>query len=823
MKRNKLIIAIASLALVLVACSQPTPTKTPPVDDSWEKVQQSGVLRVGTSADYPPFEYYNEKFELDGFDIALIQQIGQRLGVMVELNDFAFDGLPTAVAIDQVDVAIGALSVTPERQSIANFSNVYYVGTDAVLSRPEADPEKIDDPEALAATRLGVQINSIYETYAQDKLIDTGFMPKQNLFIYTNIAQAVDDLKAKRIDAVWMDLQPAQQFVAAGGIKILVQELNQQLYAIGMKIGADALRDKINEALTQLQNDGTLANLQVQYLGIKSEDFVIPPPLPPTPIPQPSTPVPPKCLDGAEYVADLSFDDNKMKSPPVLNPGQSFTKGWRIKNNGSCTWVRGYHLVYSSGNVPAAQMGGQPIPVTRDVKPGESFDFQVNLVAPIVPGTYQGFWNMRNTQNVKFGETVWVGITVPGGATPTPPPTQTPIANINFTAEPTRITAGDAVLFKWTAENVKLVYFYHDGQNWSNHDVPAKGQSTEYPPYTLNYNLRVVKNNDQVVVRTITIYVNPAVDAPVIDMAASPPQITIGQCVSVDWSISGVVDRVDLLVNDSPVWPNAPIKGNYPDCPEAVGTRVYTLQASGPGGSSTRQTSVNVQTAPTETPEPEEPTPTTEPTEPVVQEPEIQNFDIAPTTIEAGQGVTVSWTTGGGTTRVQLMRNDAVIWEDTQLNNSMPDYPPDEAGSTVRYTLIAHNNAGQTDSREATVRVAEAPPQNLLANTNWQLDTMQGVGDLPADVSITAYFGEDGSLTGISGCNSYTASYVSSGQEIIINMPEATKMVCGDPFDTLEQAYLGLLPQTANFQIAEDQLILLNNGGQETLRFNLIE
>jgi ABC-type amino acid transport substrate-binding protein len=137
-------------------------------------------------------------------------------------------------------VAIGALSVTPERQAIANFSNVYYAGSDAVLSRPEANPENIKNPTALAASRLGVQVNSIYETYAQQKLLDAGLMPKQNLYVYTDIAQAVNDLKAKRIDAVWLDLKPAQSFTNAGGVKILVQDMNQQLYAIGMMKGADS-------------------------------------------------------------------------------------------------------------------------------------------------------------------------------------------------------------------------------------------------------------------------------------------------------------------------------------------------------------------------------------------------------------------------------------------------------------------------------------------------------------------------------------------------------------------------------------------------------
>jgi ABC-type amino acid transport substrate-binding protein len=102
MKPQKYLILIALLALIAASCAQPTPAPTlrppeparptdaiasqptrsapapAPQDDSWQKVQQSGVLRVGTSADYPPFEYYNDKFQLDGYDIALIQQIGQR-------------------------------------------------------------------------------------------------------------------------------------------------------------------------------------------------------------------------------------------------------------------------------------------------------------------------------------------------------------------------------------------------------------------------------------------------------------------------------------------------------------------------------------------------------------------------------------------------------------------------------------------------------------------------------------------------------------------------------------------------------------------------
>jgi ABC-type amino acid transport substrate-binding protein len=736
------IIATFLLALVVAGCNQPAPipistamppesTSTatlaepvltqPPLEDSWQKVQQAGVLRVGTSADYPPFEYYDENHEFVGYDIALIQQISQKLGLKVEINDFAFEGLPMAVANDQVDVVISALSVTPERQEIANFSNVYYASTDAVLSRPEADPKNIQNPEALAAARLGVQLDSIYETYAQEKLINAGLMPKQNLFVYIDIAQAVDALKAKQIDAVWLDLIPAQQFADGANIKILAQDLNQQLYAIGMKKGADSLLGKINETLTQLQNDGTLANLAVQYLGVEPANVIPPPTLTPTP-PQP-TQAPPKCLDGADLVKDLSYDDQQMTNPPVLSPGQPFTKGWRLRNIGTCTWKNGsYKLVFSYGNVPAAQMGGQPVPVTKDVKPNETFDFQVNLIAPIVPGEYEGYWNMRNAQNTKFGETIWVNIIVAGAVTPTPPPTQTPAPNINFTANPTTISEGQTVIFQWSTDNAKAVYFYHDGQNWSEHPVPEDGQAAEYPPNTMNYHLHVIQQDGSEIDRPILITVNPAPDeAPVIEyLTPTPSQIMLGESVSIDWKVSGPVHQAILYIDDVAVLDPAPVQGNYMDTPEATGTRVYKLIATGPGGEDTKQVSVNVQT-----PEPEEPTPTPEPIEPVPTPPVIQGFDVTPTTIGPGGCVTASWTTGGGTTRVQLLRNDQVIWEDTQLNNSVPDCPPDQAPAAIKYTLVAYNNAGQTDTREATVQVAEASTQILLAVTSRPLFAWQ--------------------------------------------------------------------------------------------------
>ena len=66
---------------------------TPAPAGDWDRIQQAGKLVIGTAADYPPFEFYNSDFELDGFDIALAKALGEELGVEVEFNDYAFDGL----------------------------------------------------------------------------------------------------------------------------------------------------------------------------------------------------------------------------------------------------------------------------------------------------------------------------------------------------------------------------------------------------------------------------------------------------------------------------------------------------------------------------------------------------------------------------------------------------------------------------------------------------------------------------------------------------------------------------------------------------------
>ncbi|MGD8604803.1 MAG: NBR1-Ig-like domain-containing protein, partial [Anaerolineales bacterium] len=165
----------------------------------------------------------------------------------------------------------------------------------------------------------------------------------------------------------------------------------------------------------------TVVALQTQESGLPADEETEEPvgeesPEPPTEEAGPSpTPGEEGCIDRVGFVADVTIPDDTF-----IDPGDSFTKTWRLKNLGTCTWTSSYALVFSHGD----QMGGPgSVPLSGTVNPGGTVDLSVNLTAPGSEGTYQGYWMLRNGNGVLFGiggsgdSPFWVKIKVPG---PTP-------------------------------------------------------------------------------------------------------------------------------------------------------------------------------------------------------------------------------------------------------------------------------------------------------------------------------------------------------------------------------------------------------------------
>lgn len=537
-----LIVVLAALGLLVVVVigwlllttlgsggQTPAPTQTPP-PDSCALYQTTGIILAGTSGDYPPFEYYGDDYQLTGYDVDLMRAIGQKMGKQVDIADMAFDGLGTALQIEQIDVAIAAISVTEARRQAFLFSDIYLVSQAGVLAKDDSTFGDLTSPAQLADKRTGVQTQSVFEGWILSTLVEPGLMPAANVFSYPRIDQAIEDLRQGRLDVVVLDYAPALDYASQGGLRLAGTGGSQQLYALMMNPCATQLQAGINAALIQLTNEGVIAALNQKYLNLSPEAIQ------PTPTPAPEatatpagpTPTPPGyCVNGMDFVKDLNYYDESMQNPPELDAGESFQKGWRLRNVGSCAWNPKYYLAYAGGDSSASGMGGSPTYVVGTVEPGQTYDMYVNLEAPDDPGTYLGFWSLFDPANTAFGDRVWVGIEV-------------------------------------VPENAATA-------------TPAPGK--------------------------------PKIDTFTVDPAAIP----LGQCFTLNWSVSGTVDTVNLARSGQVFWKNAPAKGNTQDCPAAAGAVTYAIDASGPGGSAKaeRQVQVSQGAPPTATSAP--PTSTSEP------------------------------------------------------------------------------------------------------------------------------------------------------------------------------------------------------------------
>ena len=768
-------------------------TEPPPVaDDSWDRVEAAGKMVVGTSADYPPFAFFIGEGQIDGFDIALMDDIGRRLGIAIEYQDFAFDGLGPALVQGRLDAAIAAISRTPEREAVVDFSNVYLVAEDGVLAR-EDSAITIGSADDLVAYRVGVQRNTVYQDWMQSTLVDTGRMSPDNLFAYERAEDLIRDLRDARVELAILDAQPAQAFADQGGVKLIAKGQGQQHYAIALPQGAAALQARLNETITAMYNDGTIAGLAQRYLGVPQ---VLPTP---TPAPTSTSGPPPACSDGLTLIQHLAQDGE-------MQPGQAFSKGWRGQNAGTCTWSSNYRLIFVSGN----RMGGQPVAISREVRPGETYDLQLELVAPVRAGSHQGLWQMVNGQGTGFGQRLRVSVTVPAAPTVTPAPTQTPVAGITFTVDRTNIRAGECVTFRWRVDNVQAVFFYQEGQRWQDRGVTGQETRTECPPATTTYVLRVVKRDNSVEERRITITVEPAPQAPTITrFTVDPPgQITLGQCVTVRWQVEGQINSVRVTANGQALWDPGPTTGNTQHCPGQVGSVAYAIEAVGPGGTSRGQQTVNVVAPATATPVPT----------PAPEQPVIHSFSASPNQIPAGECVSVNWSAGGGTSFTRILRNGAVIVDGAGFSGQQQNCL-DEAG-TYSYRFEAFNSAGQMVFQEAAVTVTRAPEPNPLAGTSWAVTAFAQGPDLTTplpDTNLTISFSPEGQVNGSSGCNTYRASYTVEGAFLAITPPFGTSIMCEPEVMEQETAFLAALVSAGTFEIQGSNLYIADAAGTRVL------
>lgn len=203
LKKMIAVVAVATMAISAIGCGSSSKTEGEKTEGAaveqkadggnLSDIKSKGKLVVGTSADYPPYEFHtmaNGKDEIVGFDIDIAKEVAKELGVELEVKDMDFDGLLVALQAGKVDMVFAGMTPTDERKENADFSDIYYTATHRFILRSgeEGSVKSFDD---LKGKKIGVQKGSIQEGIAKDNFDEA------NIKSLAKVTDLVLDLKNK--------------------------------------------------------------------------------------------------------------------------------------------------------------------------------------------------------------------------------------------------------------------------------------------------------------------------------------------------------------------------------------------------------------------------------------------------------------------------------------------------------------------------------------------------------------------------------------------------------------------------------------------------
>lgn len=248
MKKFWTVLMCATMTLSMAACGSDSAS-----------AKNDDKIYVGTEAGFAPYEYMSGD-QVVGVDMDIAQAIADALGKELVIKNMDFDGALNAVQQGQVDFVAAGVSVDEERQKVMDFSHNYVDSSDVVIVNASADTVKTN--EDIADKIVGVQQGNIADIWM------TNNYPDAQVKRYTKFVQAAEDLKNNKIDAIVMDLYPAQELVATNPeLKILDEEnpVFVDQYAIAVKKGNQELLDQINEVIDQLIADGKIEEFTAKH------------------------------------------------------------------------------------------------------------------------------------------------------------------------------------------------------------------------------------------------------------------------------------------------------------------------------------------------------------------------------------------------------------------------------------------------------------------------------------------------------------------------------------------------------------------------------
>lgn len=270
MRKAVALVLAVGLLLGLGACAQKAEKPAaPPAAQQPAPPPEKPVVKVGTEAAYPPFEWVDEKTgELKGFDMDLIRAIGEEAGFKPEIRNMAWDGLIPALLAKEIDIIVSGMTITDERALAVTFSDPYFKSGQVIMSHKDAG---IKGPDDLAGKDVSVQVNTTGQ-FAMEKLNEKlkaeGKKPV-NIKKFKSTPDAINEVKIGGAVACVLDLPVAVEHMKAnpGDPFVISQPINVEYLGMAMRKEDTQLHAKINRALAALKASGKYDQIYAQYFG----------------------------------------------------------------------------------------------------------------------------------------------------------------------------------------------------------------------------------------------------------------------------------------------------------------------------------------------------------------------------------------------------------------------------------------------------------------------------------------------------------------------------------------------------------------------------
>lgn len=257
------IIAILALSLVIAGCSSSKESSTS--DQSWESIQKKGYFILGLDDSFPPMGYKNAQGEIVGLDIDLAKAVAKKIGVEVKLQPVSWDGVILELNNKNIDLIWNGMTITEERKQKIDFTRPYLANRQIiVVQKNSAIMNKAD----LVGKVVGLQAGSSSRN-ALEKDTEIYEKVKNDLVEFSTNDEALLDLKNGGVDAVVVDEVVGRYYIAQkpDDYRVLDEDFGDEEYGIGFRKGEQAFLKKVEEALDELKQEGTTAEISQKWFG----------------------------------------------------------------------------------------------------------------------------------------------------------------------------------------------------------------------------------------------------------------------------------------------------------------------------------------------------------------------------------------------------------------------------------------------------------------------------------------------------------------------------------------------------------------------------